>query len=130
MIQTAEAFGLGPIAQVSMNARDLSRAVAFYRDVLGMRLLLEAPKLALLDAGGIRLMLARPESPEFDHPGSVLYFRVPRIQEAHDTLAARGVSFKSRPHVVARAFEAEIWMAFFADSEGNTLAILSEVKSG
>ena len=58
----ADGFGLSRIGQIAMTVRDLPRAVAFYRDVLGMRFLFEAPPaMAFFDCGGIRLMLSLPE---------------------------------------------------------------------
>ena len=117
------------IAQISMNARDLPRAIAFYRDALGLRFLFEAPpKMAFFDCGGIRLMLGVPEEKEFDHPGSVLYFKVDDIRATHATFQERGVTFRTEPHLVARMPDHELWMAFFQDSEGNTLALMSEVR--
>lgn len=117
------------IAQISMTARDVSRAVAFYRDTLGLKLLFEAPpQMAFFDCGGIRLMLGVPAEPEFDHPGSILYFRVDDIRSVHATYQERGVTFRSEPHLVARMPDHELWMAFFHDSEGNTLALMSEVR--
>jgi len=60
MIATAP--GLSRIGQISMRALDLPRAVRFYRDVLGMKFLFEAPpRLAFFDCEGIRLMLSLPE---------------------------------------------------------------------
>jgi methylmalonyl-CoA/ethylmalonyl-CoA epimerase len=118
---------LGAIGQIAVNAHDLARAVQFYRDALGLRLLFEVPpKMAFFDAGGIRLMLSLPESPAFDHPGSILYFTVDDIDAAHAVLADRGVVFADRPHLVARMPDHQLWMAFFRDSEGNTLALMSE----
>jgi len=122
--------GLARIQQISMNARDLPRAVAFYRDRLGMRHLFDGgPKLSFFDCAGIRLMLAIAEMPEFDHPGSIVYFAVEDIRATHRELAGRGVSFREPPHVVARMPGREIWMAFFDDSEGNLLAITSEAAA-
>ena len=119
------------IAQISMMARDVARAVSFYRDTLGLKLLFEAPpQMAFFDCGGIRLMLGVPTEPEFDHPGSILYFRVDDIQSVHTTFQERGVTFRSEPHLVARMPDHELWMAFFHDSEGNTLALMSEVRPG
>ncbi len=121
---------LAAIRQVSMNARDLPRAVAFYRDRLGMRHLFDAgPTMSFFDCGGIRLMLAVADRPEFDHPGSILYFAVDDIQAAHETLASRGVAFREAPNLVARLPDREVWMAFLFDSEGNTLAITSELPT-
>ncbi len=129
MAPTTE-FGLAQIGQISMTAHDVDRATAFYRDKLGMRHLFSAPpKLSFFDCGGVRLMLSAPEKPEFDHPGSVLYFKVGDIQAAHRTLVSRGVGFEDEPHLIARLPSHDLWMAFFRDSENNLLALMSEVPS-
>ena len=117
---------LGRLKQISMRAHDVGRAVRFYRDVLGVPFLFEAPpRLAFFDCHGVRLMLSTPE-PGFDHPGSVLYFAVDDIQAARTHLAARGVTFRSEPHKIATLADREVWLADFEDSEGNTLALMSE----
>ena len=121
------AFGLGLIGQISVNVHDLDRAVAFYRDQLGMKHLFTVPKMAFFDCGGIRLMLATPEKPEFDHPSSILYFKVPQIREAYDILASRGVAFEAEPHRVAQLPDHDLWMGFFRDSEGNLLGLMCEM---
>ena len=129
MTATTSALGLSAIGQIAMNATDIPRAVAFYRDTLGMRLLFEAPpKMAFFDCAGVRLMLSLPETPEYDHPGSVLYFRVDDIDQAHAQLKERGVSFQDKPHLIARMPDHELWMTFFKDSEGNTLALMAEKR--
>jgi predicted enzyme related to lactoylglutathione lyase len=123
--------GLERIGQISINVHDVPRAVRFYRDTLELRLLFEAPpKMAFFDSGGVRLMLSLPEKPEFDHPGSVLYFKVPDIQASHRTLKERGVIFEAEPHPVARLETHELWLSFFRDTEGNLLALMSEVPKG
>lgn len=120
--------GLSRLAQVSMTVHDLARAEAFYRDVLGMKHLFSVPpKMAFFDCAGTRLYLAVPEKPEFDHPGSVLYFAVADIDAAHAALVARGVVFEEAPHLIAKLPHADLWMAAFRDSEGNLLALQSEV---
>lgn len=120
-------FGLRTLGQLSMNAKDLGRATAFYRDVLGVPFLFEVPKMAFFDLDGIRLMLATAESPEYDHPGSVLYFRVADIGDAHAAISGKGVTFDAEPHLIATMRDHELWMAFFKDSEGNQLALMAEV---
>ena len=130
MTATTTTQGLGAIGQIAMNAQDIQRAVKFYRDALGMRFLFEAPpKMAFFDCGGVRLMLSLPENADFDHPGSVLYFRVDDIDQAHATLKERGVNFVDAPHLIARMPDHELWMTFFKDSEGNTLALMAEKRS-
>ncbi|HEY2628100.1 MAG TPA: VOC family protein [Usitatibacter sp.] len=119
---------LSAIQQISVHAKDVARARAFYLDKLGMRHLFDAgPGLAFFDAGGIRIMISMPSEKEFDHPGSILYFRVDDIRAAHGDLKGRGVHFRDEPHLVAKLPGREVWMCFFDDSEGNVLALTSEV---
>ena len=73
-------------------------------------------------------MLTRPEKPEFDHPGSILYFSVPDIQAAHAAMKDKGVRFEDEPHVIARMPDHDLWMVFFRDPEGNLMGLMSEVK--
>ncbi len=115
------------LGQLSINVHDIARAAEFYRDVLGLRFLFAAGNLAFFDLGGVRIMLSPPESPEFDHPGSILYLDVADIPAAHRELATRGVHFESDPHMVAQLATSDLWMAFFRDTEGNMLALQSEV---
>ena len=111
-----------------MRVHDVDRAVRFYRDQLGVPFLFAfPPRLAFFDCGGVRLMLSTPE-PGFDHPGSVLYFAVEDIQESYEALKARGVAFNGEPHTVATLADREVWLAEFADSEGNSLALMSEPR--
>lgn len=125
-MSTTPTATLSRIGQIAMNARDVERAVAFYRDTLGVRFLFQVPGLAFFECDGVRLMLSRAEDPQFDHPSSILYFRVPDIETAHATLLGRGVSFRDSPHKVADMPDHELWLAFFDDSEGNTLALMCE----
>jgi predicted enzyme related to lactoylglutathione lyase len=120
--------GLSRIHQISVRTHDVERAVRFYRDTLGLRFLFAAPpRLAFFDCDGVRLMLSTPE-PGFDHPGSVLYFGVEDIQQMHETLTSRGVSFRTEPHKIATLADREVWLADFEDTEGNTLALMSEPR--
>jgi len=116
------------VGQASINVHDVEKAVAFYRDALGLRFLFQAgPKMAFFDCGGLRLMLAVAEKPEFDHPSSIFYFKVADIQAVAATLAARGVAFDAMPHRLASMPDYDLWMAFFRDVDGNLLALMSEV---
>jgi len=118
---------LARIEQVAIPVRDLARATAFYRELLGMKLLFEVPPdLAFFDCDGVRLALSIASDPMYEPPGSIVYYRVADIEAAHAELERRGVEFLRGPHLVARLDAIEVWMAFFEDTEGNTLAITSE----
>ena len=119
-------FGLHRIGQILVTARDLDRAVRFYRDTLGMTYLFQVPRMAFFDCGGVRLMLGIPDA-IVDHPASVIYYQVDDIQAAHQTLAGRGVEFITEPHLVAKMEKVALWLADCRDSEGNILALMSEV---
>jgi methylmalonyl-CoA/ethylmalonyl-CoA epimerase len=116
------------IGQIAVPVADLERAIAFYADVLGLRLLFRAPPgLAFFDCGGVRLMLGRPEGAAGSGPGGVIYYVVPDLPAAYAALRARGVTFLDAPHLIARLPDHELWMAFCRDSEGNLLGLMSEV---
>ncbi len=118
--------GLG---QVAIGVQDLARATAFYGQALGLRHLFTAPPgLAFFDCGGVRLMLEVPEDPAHRHPASILYYRVAAIAPAHEALAARGAAVVRPPHLLARMPDHDLWMSFYLDGEGNTLALMCEVR--
>ncbi len=124
-----EGRGLSQIGQVGVPVQDLDRALEFYRDTLGMQFLFQVPGMAFFACGLVRLMLSRPEGTVPFQPGSILYFRVDDIQRSFESLSARNVEFLAEPHLVARMADHDLWMAFFKDSEGNTLALMSEVRN-
>ena len=133
MTAVADGFGLSRIGQIAMTVGDLPRAVAFYRDVLGMRFLFEAPPaMAFFDCGGVRLMLSLPE--EDGHAAgqrfaSIIYYAVDDIQAAAAALerARRGVRGGRRTS--SRGCRTPIcgWRSS-AIPDGNLLAIMSEVR--
>jgi methylmalonyl-CoA/ethylmalonyl-CoA epimerase len=129
MNTAATGVGISRVGQIAINAHDVERAAAFYQDALGLRLLFKAgPGLAFFDCGGVRLMLTRPEKPEFDHPSSILYFAVADIHAAHQKMKGNGVRFEDEPHLLAKMPDHDLWMVFFRDSEGNLMGLMSEVK--
>jgi methylmalonyl-CoA/ethylmalonyl-CoA epimerase len=118
---------LGRIGQIAVVVRDVERAVRFYRDTLGLRLLFQAPPgLAFFDCGGVRLMLSLREGT--DAATSIIYYTVDDIQRAHAVLVARGVRFVGQPHLVARMPDHDLWLAECHDSEDNVLALMCEMR--
>ncbi len=125
----AARFGLSTIGQIAITVTQVDRAIAFYRDTLGMKLLFQVPNMGFFDCGGVRLMLSGAERPGETY-SSVVYFKVADIQEAFATLTGRGVAFEREPHLVARLADHDLWMAFFRDPDRNLLALMSEVPKG
>jgi len=54
----AEASQLSRIAAIMLGVRDLPRAVAFYKDKLGLKVIMQEPALALLQCGTVMLGLS------------------------------------------------------------------------
>ena len=119
---------LSQIGQIFVNVKDLDRAIAFYRDMLGMTFLFQAPpNMAFFDCGGVRIMMGVADRPELDHPASIIYYKVDDIEKVAEVFKARGVEFILDPHLVAPMPTYDLWLADFKDSEGNILALMSEV---
>lgn len=126
---TTAGFGLDQIGQIAVPVSDVERAIAFYRDILGMQFLFQAPPgLGFFNCGGVRLMLDAPAKTQSNH-SSIIYYRVPDLQAAFETLSSRGVAFEADPHLIAKLPDHELWMAFFRDPDDNLLALMSEVRS-
>ena len=120
-------ISLSEIGQISVNVHDFDRAVAFYKDTLGIKHLFTVPgRMAFFDCGSVRLMLAIPDRPDLDHPSSILYFKVPDIEQAHEGLVSRKVHFETKPMLVAPMATHDLWLAEFRDSENNVLALMCE----
>jgi len=115
------------VHQIAQHADDLGRAVAFYRDTLGLPFVatFDPPGLAFFDLGNVRLLLERGAS------SALLYLEVPDIQAARARLVAAGVEFVDEPHLIFRDDNGtfgpagtEEWMTFFHDSEGNLVGLV------
>ncbi|SDC47745.1 VOC family protein [Shouchella lonarensis] len=114
------------IGQIGVPVSNLARARDFYTNTLSLPLLFETDTMAFLRCGDLRLMLTLPEKEAFAHASSVLYFHIESIHDAYTRLTKQGVSFVDEPHIVAKIGDTATWMTFFQDTEGNTLALMSE----
>jgi methylmalonyl-CoA/ethylmalonyl-CoA epimerase len=125
MMANDASVGVQAIGQIAITVKDVARATEFYEKVLGLTLLFRFPGLAFFECGSVRLMLSVAERPEFEK-NSIIYYRVADIEAAAAELERRGVAFEDRPHVIHRDDRHELWMAFFRDSEGNFLGVMTE----
>jgi methylmalonyl-CoA/ethylmalonyl-CoA epimerase len=116
------------LAQVALTVHDLDRAKAFYRDVLGLPHLFDAPPgLAFFQCGETRLMLSRPEGPETSGR-SILYYAVDDIEAAFGAMEGQGAIFEEPPRKIAEVGGKAIHLAVCRDGEGNLLGLMSEVS--
>jgi methylmalonyl-CoA/ethylmalonyl-CoA epimerase len=122
------AFGLSTIGQIALSVTDVPRAIAFYKDTLGLKLLFQMPTMGFFDCGGVRLMISGSEKAGESY-SSVIYFKVADIQEAWRELTARGITAEREPHLIARMPDHDLWMAFFRDPDRNLLAVMCELRN-
>jgi catechol 2,3-dioxygenase-like lactoylglutathione lyase family enzyme len=113
---------LNKIGLVMLGVKDLARAVAFYRDKLGMAVQSEIPnEFAFLNGGGVMLALAVPLSK--NSPAMVgateIVFSVESVRAAHAALRVRHVEFIMEP----REVNPPMWAANFTDPDGHRLSI-------
>ena len=116
----AEASQLSRIAAIMLGVRDLPRAVAFYKDKLGLKVITQEPALALLQCGTVMLGLS---------PGHVnaaplaeaieVSFGVDNLRATHKTLGEKGVVFLGDP----RAVTPTDWAVHFRDVDSHLLSL-------
>jgi len=114
---------LSKVVQVAVVVRDLPRAVAFYRDVLGLRFTFETNGMAFFDAGGMRLMIGRSATLA-PGGGAVIYFDAADWRTTEAALLARGLRFSAPTEIVQREPGREHALREFTDPDGNHLAIM------
>ncbi len=121
--------GLSEIGQIAITVSDVTKATAFYRDVLGLKFLFAAgPNLAFLAAGNVRIMLTTPQGAGEVGKNSILYFRVTGIEETHAAIVARGAVNERSPQFAAKMPDHELWLAFVRDPDGNLVGLMEEKR--
>jgi methylmalonyl-CoA/ethylmalonyl-CoA epimerase len=123
-------LNLDHIGQIAITVADVDRAEAFYRSQLGLRHLYRFGNLTFFDCAGVRLMLAKAEVPENINRTSVIYFKCADIGLTVRELKARSVQFTQGPQRIAEMDDHDLWMAFFNDPDGHTLAVMQEAPKG
>jgi predicted enzyme related to lactoylglutathione lyase len=115
------------IGQIAVTVSDVSVALPFYRDVLGLEFLFSpGPALAFLRAGSVRLMLSTPQGAGSVGHNSILYFKVNDIVAVHAAIVGRGAKEERPPQFAARLPDHELWTAFVRDPDHNLIGLMEE----
>ncbi len=120
---------LSEIGQIAITVSDVSVALAFYRDVLGLDFLFSpSSSLAFLNAGSIRIMLSTPQGAGVVGGNSILYFKVSDLNEIFPVIISRGAVVEHEPQLIAKLPDHELWIGFIRDPDGNLIGIMEEKR--
>ncbi|TGT42388.1 VOC family protein [Mesorhizobium sp. M8A.F.Ca.ET.165.01.1.1] len=121
----------GAVRQVALSAgRDLDATLAFWRDVLGMRVhaRFDPPGIAFIMAGGVRLLFTD------GIPAGTIYLDISGLDAFYAQAKAAGIPFTAPPALVHRDTEGQFgpageseWMAFIKDPAGNTIGLVERL---
>lgn len=117
------------IGQIAITVSDVSQALVFYRDVLGLEFLFSpAPTLAFLRAGSVRIMLSTPQGAGAVGANSVLYFKVNEIGNVFTAIVERGAQVERPPQLAAQMPDHALWIGFVRDPDGNLVGLMEEKR--
>jgi methylmalonyl-CoA/ethylmalonyl-CoA epimerase len=123
-------LNVSQIGQIALAVADVDRAEAFYGGLLGFRKLFRFGDLTFFDCAGVRLLLGKAQEAHPPGSGGTIYFRCADLALVVQELTGRGVVFHQPPHLIARMDDHDLWMAFFKDPDGNSLALMQEAPKG
>ena len=117
------------IGQIAITVGDVSKALPFYRDVLGLKFLFSpTPNLAFLSSGPVRIMLSTPQGSGRAGANSILYFKVSDITAAHTAMVKKRAVNERPPQLTAKMPDHELWIGFLRDPDGNLVGLMEEKR--
>ena len=103
---TVMLLNLSQIGQIALPTSDVDRSEAFYEKVVGLRKLFRFGDLTFFDCAGVRLLIEKVHGGDTVKPQGCIYFRCADIALAVSELEKRGLTFTSKPHLIARMVKA------------------------
>lgn len=123
-------LNLAHIGQIGLGVVDVERAEKFYGEVIGLKKLFRFGDLSFFDCAGVRLLLEKMHDPGPVTHGGTIYLRCADIALTVRELTKRGLTFDHAPHLIASMEDHDLWMAFFRDPDGHSLAVMQEAPKG
>jgi catechol 2,3-dioxygenase-like lactoylglutathione lyase family enzyme len=111
---------------IILRVANLQKSIAFYRDQVGLPLQSATPEFAMLDGGGVVVMLnqvavATPSSGLAAFTEVV--FESPDVMTTYSAMKARGIEFKVAPRGVTTDGTRDLLASDFRDPDGHVLSI-------
>lgn len=116
----ADTVQLSRIAAIMLGVRDLAAAITFYKDKLGLKVIMQESQLALLQCGNVMLGLSLRHASAAPLAEAVeVSFGVDNLPATYQSLGERGVVFLSEPRQVTPTD----WAVHFRDVDGHLLSL-------
>lgn len=116
----AESAQISRIAAIMLGVRDLPAAITFYKDKLGLTVIMQESQLALLQCGSVMLGLSPRHANAAPLAEAVeVSFGVDDLRATYKALSEKGVTFLSEP----RAITPTDWAVHFRDLDGHLLSL-------
>jgi catechol 2,3-dioxygenase-like lactoylglutathione lyase family enzyme len=121
-------YKLTQVSHVMLGVQDVTRALTFYRDKLGLSVQREFPGFAFMNAGAVTLCLSEPAAKIRGRVAGAgeIVFSVDDVTAAYQALRGKGVEFTHEP----RSVTPTAWVANFDDPDGNHLSIIGPQSKG
>ena len=116
---------INKISFISYSVFDLQRSIAFYRDLLGLKLLLNNANWAEFNIDGQRLAIHKKENDNNtrDQSGTTVYFEANPIQNMVEALKTKGIIFHGEIEVYSYGK-----LILFLDPDNNSLGLYEPQK--
>ncbi len=120
---------ISKIGQLAITVSDVSQALTFYRDVLGLSFLFSPSEgLAFLQCGETRIMLTTPQGSGEVGKNSILYYAVEDVESFYEKALASGATAEREPQLAAQMPDHELWIGFLKDPDGNLVGLMEEKR--
>jgi len=101
----------------------MQRAIAFYRDRVGLPVLMESDEFSFLDAGSIKIALNAVGDLPNDESMTEIVMEVDDLHQSYEEMAALGVVFEVEPRVVTSDGTRSLFATHFHDPDGHLVSV-------
>jgi methylmalonyl-CoA/ethylmalonyl-CoA epimerase len=111
------------VSHIILRVGDMSEALEFYREVVGLQVAMEGPAFSFLDAGTIRIVLNQVAEVSADTTDTEIVIEVDDVRAAYESMQLRGVPFAVALRPVMSDGDRDLLAAHFRDPDGHLWSV-------
>jgi len=116
------------VSHIILRVVDMSNAVRFYRDAVGLSVVMENPTFSFLDAGSVRIGLNETPDHEAKETTTEVVLEVDDIAATFAAMRDRGVPFQVAPRAIMADGTRSMLAAHFRDADGHLWPVTGWVE--